>query len=42
MTRSRVVMKIVVSLVAHSLGDGPLGSGNPMAKKTNVATAMAA
>jgi len=42
MTRSRVVVQIVVSFVVHSSGDGPLGSGKPMAKKVNVAAAMAA
>jgi hypothetical protein len=42
MTRSRVVIQTVVSFVVHSAGDGPLGSGKPIAKKTNVATAMAA
>jgi len=42
MTRSRVVIQIVVSFVVHSVGDGPLGSGKPMARKVNVATAMAA
>jgi hypothetical protein len=42
MTRSRVVIQIVVSLTVHSLGDGPLGSGKPMAKKVNVAIAITA
>jgi hypothetical protein len=42
MTRSRVVIQIVVSLTVHSSGDGPLGSGKPTAKKMNVVAAMAA
>jgi len=41
MTRSRVVM-MTVSRDPHSMGDGPLGSGKPMAKKANVANAIAA